>query len=277
MPRKLRRRSKTGIYHIILRGVNKQTIFQDDEDRSYFIEKLEKYSSKYKFKIYAYCLMDNHIHAVIDEKDEGIDRIVKRISASYVYYYNNKYERCGHLFQERYKSETVEEERYFFILIRYIHQNPIKAGIVNNVEDYKWSSYKEYISKPRLVDVKFYLEMIDNNECKAIEKYKDFMKERGQEECLEYSIKLTDVEAIKQIKQKCGDNIIEEIQRMSTEEQEKVVRYIKEIKGISIRQIVRITRNKLCNCKKITQGSCPLVFLTYSHHHLNTMYLGDLF
>ena len=243
MPRKARKRSNTGIYHIILRGINKQIIFQGNEDREYFIKKMTYYRKKIRFKVYAYCLMDNHIHIIIDEKNEGIDNIVKRISSSYVYYYNKKYERCGHLFQERYKSEPVEEERYFAVLVRYIHQNPVKAGIVKNAFQYRWSSYEEYLNKEKLIDCKFYLEMLDNNEEKARKKYKEFMNEKNKDECLEYdsNVGITDVEAIKEIKNRLGEEIIENINQMSIKEQKEVLKEIKKIKEIGIRQIVRIT------------------------------------
>ena len=93
---------------------------------------------------YAYCLMSNHFHLLIREREESISDTIKRIASSYVYYFNRKYRRDGHLFKERFKSEPVNDMAYFTTLLRYIHQNPVKAGIVENVKDYEYSSWGEY-------------------------------------------------------------------------------------------------------------------------------------
>ena len=240
MPRYARKKSKTGIYHVILRGVNKQLIFQDNEDRQIFTEKLKKY----KFKIYAYCLMDNHVHIMLEEKNEEIGTMIKKVSSSYVYYYNKKYERCGHLFQERYRSEVVEDDTYFCLLIKYIHQNPVKAKIVVNLGDYKWSSHEEYIKNSKIVDTKFYLEMLNKDIIKAREKYKEQMEEIEEIECLDYEVKnnrITDKEAIEKIKIAIGKNILKDIKCMNIKEQKEVLVRIKKIGGIGKRQTSRIT------------------------------------
>ena len=96
---------------------------------------------KYDFDIYAYCLMSNHIHLLIKEEKEPIEQIMKRIATRFVYWYNVKYQRVGHLFQDRFKSEPVENDAYFMTVIRYIHQNPLKAGLCKDISAYKYSSY----------------------------------------------------------------------------------------------------------------------------------------
>jgi len=133
LARRARVRSNTGIYHVMIRGINRQAIFEDDEDRIRFIDTLREYKDISKYEIYGYCLMDNHIHLLIKEIDESISLIIKRISSSYVHWYNTKYERLGHLFQERFRSEVVEDDGYFLTVLRYIHQNPVKAKIAENV------------------------------------------------------------------------------------------------------------------------------------------------
>ena len=112
MPRAARVKSKTGIYHIILRGINRQIIFEDEEDSLKFLQTLSEYKEKSKYEIYAYCLMGNHVHILIKEGKEELGIAMRRIGASYVYWYNWKYERNGHLFQDRYKSEAVEDDKY---------------------------------------------------------------------------------------------------------------------------------------------------------------------
>ena len=97
--------------------------------------------------IYAWCLMGNHVHLLIKEADEPIGDVMKRIASSYVYYYNNKYDRVGHLFQERFKSQPVDDWSYFLTLLRYIHQNPLKPHLVRDLKDYRWSSWNEYLGR----------------------------------------------------------------------------------------------------------------------------------
>ena len=145
MPRLPRQNSDSGIYHIMLRGINQQTIFEDDEDYFKFVETLENYKAISGYKLFAYCLMSNHIHILIKVEKEDLDLIMKRIAGRYVYWYNWKYYRKGHLFQDRFKSEPIEDDSYFLTVLRYIHQNPVKAGIVKSIDDYLFSSYNNYL------------------------------------------------------------------------------------------------------------------------------------
>ncbi|MFA1822252.1 transposase, partial [Virgibacillus oceani] len=153
MPRGPRKKSHSGIYHIMLRGINRQTIFEDDEDKTRFLETLKKYKAISKYQIYSFCLMDNHIHLLLKETEESLSEIIKRISSSYVYWYNMKYGRSGHLFQERFKSENEESTTFFLTVLRYIHQNPVKAGLVRNVFESRWTSVNEYIHRVQIVDI----------------------------------------------------------------------------------------------------------------------------
>ena len=113
MPRAARKKSNSGIYHIMLRGINRQQIFEDDEDNQRFIETLSKYKEECGYSIYAYCLMGNHLHILLKENQQDLTLIFKKIAGSYVYWYNWKYQRSGHLFQDRFKSEPVEDDNYF--------------------------------------------------------------------------------------------------------------------------------------------------------------------
>ena len=156
MPRLARESSGTGIYHVMMRGINHQNIFEEPEDYYQFLNTLDMMARSYEpdgtpsgrnYTLYAYCLMSNHIHLIIREREDNIGMAIKRIASSYVYYYNHKYSRDGHLFRERFKSEPVNDMAYFVILLRYIHQNPVKAGMVKEVKDYEFSSWHEYIDK----------------------------------------------------------------------------------------------------------------------------------
>ena len=161
MPRNARSKSESGIYHIMLRGINRKSIFEDREDCERFLATLERYKKICGYEIFAYCLMVNHIHILLKVGDEDVDLIMKRLAGSFVFWYNNKYERVGHLFQDRFRSEPVEDDTYFLTVLRYIHQNPVKAGIVDKPEKYIWSSYNEYINlKNELTDIEFGLSIL---------------------------------------------------------------------------------------------------------------------
>lgn len=237
MPRQARRKSESGIYHIMLRGINQQQIFEDEEDGFRFLETLSKYKEQCGYEIYAYCLMGNHIHILLKEGKENLTLVLKRIAGSYVYWYNWKYRRSGHLFQDRFKSESVEDDAYFLTVIRYIHQNPIKAGICKNIDGYKFSSYNEYINKPNLVNVDFCLGIIDK------EQFIEFNNEFNDDICLDIrdnDFRLTDDEALKIIWKICKCKSVSDFQKL-----DKIKRnyYIEKLykHGLSIRQISRLT------------------------------------
>ena len=144
MPRKARLKSRSNIYHVMLRGINRQTIFEDNGDRHYFLTVLKTCKELSGFKLYAFCLMSNHIHLLIETGDEPLVQIFKRIGGRYVGWYNHKYERVGHLFQDRFRSENVETDQYFMTVLRYILQNPMKAGMEDHPGTYRWSSFLAY-------------------------------------------------------------------------------------------------------------------------------------
>ena len=108
MPRTARKKSSTGIYHVMLRGINRQSIFEDDEDNEKFLQTIKDCKDVSEFELYGYCLMGNHVHLLLKEGKESLELVFKRIGARYVFWYNWKYRRCGHLFQDRFKSEAVE-------------------------------------------------------------------------------------------------------------------------------------------------------------------------
>ncbi len=150
MPRGQRKKSCTGIYHVTMRGVNRANIFNDREDFETFRNNLLHCKESSHTEIYAYCLMTNHIHLLIKEGDEELSHTFQRLGAGFVGWYNKKYERVGHLFQSRYFSDVVESDQYLLMVMRYIHQNPVKAGLVSRVLAYEWSSIHEYMGTSRI-------------------------------------------------------------------------------------------------------------------------------
>lgn len=153
MPRTARQHSDTGVYHVMMRGIDRRDIFVDDLDRGKFIKTLRAVAFPEDrdgnplppyCNIHAYCLMDNHIHLLIAEGTEGIGTVMKRIGVSYVSYYNKRHGHLGPLFHDRFRSEPVGDTGYFITLLRYIHQNPVQAEMVASPDQYRWSSWNEY-------------------------------------------------------------------------------------------------------------------------------------
>lgn len=160
MTRKLREKSLSGIYHVCFRGVNKQRIFEWPEDYEAMYRILNYVQirdskgdevEQPNFYLYAYCLMDNHVHLLIQpSNDLELGQVIKRITVAYARHFNNHYKRVGHLFQDRYKSEPVDDKEYFFELIRYIHNNPVKAQICYAPELYPHSSFCELTGRAKI-------------------------------------------------------------------------------------------------------------------------------
>jgi putative transposase len=247
MSRKARVRSKSGLYHIMSRGANRQEIFHDDEDCQRYLDIIKKYKMKSELRIYAWCLMNNHVHLVVKEGNEDISLTMKRIGVSYANYYNWKYQTIGHLFQDRFRSENVETDQYLLKVIRYNHQNPVKAGIVQQVVDWRWSSCRSYYyPNPEswdLVDTKFILNMFSSDSTKARELFKEFNERSNHDQCLDDRVpkrRVTDDEARQVIKTLLGEVELTQVKSLPGLERNEIIRKIKGIEGISHRQAARI-------------------------------------
>lgn len=246
MPRRAREKSESGIYHVILRGTNKQEIFHDEEDNLRFIETLERYKKISGIKIYGWCLMGNHLHLLIGQGKEELSVTMKRIGVSYAWYYNWKYKSTGHLFQDRYKSKTVDNDEYLLAVIRYIHQNPIKAGAVKKVADWKWSSCREYygyeVYPVGLLDSTLILGMFSENRENAIKKFVEFNEAECEIECLDdnWKERLTDEDAKAEIAEIIPLQEVVKIKSMPKAQRDALIKRIKAIEGISQRQVARI-------------------------------------
>lgn len=238
MPRKARKKSASVIYHVMLRGIDRQLIFEDAEDYERFLSILQECREISCFKLHAYCLMGNHVHILLKVQDDSLETIFKKIGGRYVYYYNVKYQRVGHLFQDRFKSEPVEDDAYFLTVLRYIHQNPVKAGLCSKVGDYPYSSFGEYLSDSAWVDTDFAFSMVARTD------FAKFNNEPNADSCLDIvtsarrAITDSQVQAIIQKVSHCGS--ITEFQGLDETKKERFIKRICE-KGASVRQISRLT------------------------------------
>ena len=133
-------------YHVIVRGNQRQDIFLDEQDRREFLERVKRYKKELGFVLYAYVLMSNHLHLLIETPEIPISKIMQRINLTYTQFFNKKYSTVGHIFQGRYKSFLCDREEYLLSLVRYLHLNPVRAKLVEHPQEYKWSSHRDYLS-----------------------------------------------------------------------------------------------------------------------------------
>jgi putative transposase len=172
-----------GIYHVIARGNNKEYIFKESIDKGYFIKQLKQTTEGMNYRIFGYILMDNHYHILIQTIDKKLQEIMHQINNKYSKYFNAKYKRVGHVFQGRYKATLVQDERYLIWVLRYIHQNPVQAGICRTVNGYKWSSdifYRKGIKG--FVNTNIVLSMLDADRNEAVKKYFELMAEKEEKD-----------------------------------------------------------------------------------------------
>ncbi len=223
---------------MILRGINKQRLFEDEEDYEKFLDVLEDYKIICGFELYAYCLMSNHVHLLLKTGTEPLEQIFRRIGARFVCWYNVKYQRAGHLFQDRYKSEPVEDDAYFLTVVRYIHQNPVKAGLCATPADYPYSSFPRYFDEKSIVDRGFMLELIGKEE------FLRYNNAQNEDHCLEISEtttrRMTEEDAERTTRRLSHCNNAAEFQALPVKERDSCLKRMLK-SGVSIRQASRIT------------------------------------
>lgn len=235
MARAAREISKNGLYHIVFRGVNRQSIFEEISDYEKLRNILIELKKEMKYEIYAYCFMSNHVHIILKERAMGdISLIMKRILTKYSRWYNIKYQRCGALIANRYKSKPIDVDEYFLSVVRYIHQNPIKAKLVDNLAEYQWSSYIDYIkNKQGLTDKELVLGMLTKEE--FIEFHK---KEEKSIFIVDDRVKITDDEIRRKILKNVGVDP-KLIGKMEKSRRNSILKTLKN--EYSIRQLERVT------------------------------------
>ena len=265
MPRKNREKSATGIYHVMLRGINRQDIFEDDEDYRRFITILRSTVDPHDDSnlplpplctIYAYCLMSNHVHLLIKERTENIGDSVKRIGVAYVRYFNGKYMRFGHLFQDRFQSEPVNDITYFSTLMRYIHQNPVKAGLVKDVREYRWSSWPEYegpgmnrgICSREAVIKRIGWQNLYEFVCMPVDNC-HILDINSRDKRCQSDTGIKDI-----IKEICGIEHPTDIQKLAKGQRDDILRQLC-LKGVKLRQLSRITGISYGTINRAKSGS----------------------
>jgi len=178
MPRKARVEVEGGLYHVITRGNNRRRIFDQPADYDKFLSLIAVQKKKLPFFLYAYCLMPNHAHLLIERQADSIGRIMHRVLTGYSHYYNRRYGRIGHLLQGRHRSILCQSDRYLAELVRYIHLNPVRARIVDKAEEYPYSSHRAYLGQQPagIVDVDPVLRHFGSKKKLAQESYLHFVE-----------------------------------------------------------------------------------------------------
>ncbi len=178
MARPLRIEYPGALYHITARGIDKKKIFSDDDDRNSFLDIIMKIVERYKCRLHSYCLMNNHYHLLLETPLGNLSKIMMQLNSIYSQYFNKKHNRVGHLFQGRYKSILVDKENYLLELSRYIVLNPVRAGIVKNPNEWKWSNYR-FTSlesdRPEFLTIEWILSQFGDEKRMAAKKYEEFI------------------------------------------------------------------------------------------------------
>ena len=245
MARQARRRSCSDYYHLIVRGIGRQVLFEEPKDYRYFLNLLRRNSADCGLSVCAYCLMENHVHLLVNDPDFCQSLFMKKIGICYASYYNRKYERTGHLFQDRFLSELIENEPALLNVFRYILNNPAKAGI-SAAASYEWSSFSEYAVSGSFVDTAIFQKLIGGRD-----RFRAFMNGEEidrQHECggadqdfLDFDSKRNDDRWAQGVicshLQGRSGTFLQTMDRM---ERNLVLRELKE-EGMSVRQIERLT------------------------------------
>jgi REP element-mobilizing transposase RayT len=191
LPRKPRLPSESGMYHIMTRGNEQKDIFRDDEDKSVLINILHQKRMKTNTAFSAICIMNNHLH-LLGKFDplSDLSTYMNKVNTSYASYYNKKFMRIGHVFQDRYKSEAIKNEQQFLACVRYIHNNPVKAEIVQKPGEYRWSSFTDYTSIPGmfhdLVDTQPVLSIFSLKNETALKEFKQYSSNKNLDTFMDY-------------------------------------------------------------------------------------------
>ena len=253
MPRAARIKCEYGYYHLTMRGVSKQIIFEERSDYIHFINLLKRFGSETNVRICAFCLMENHVHLLTHDPDDHVSLFMRKLGGGYSWYFNHKYERTGHLFQDRFGSVAIESEERLLAVFRYILNNPHKAGICS-ASEYEWSSYSRYGDPNSFVDTLVLKELLG-----SFQEYAEFINtdDEGQGDGSQY-VPMRDIgnrPLCPDISQKQSHDdewaktVIREtlhgqsgmvIRTYDWQKRNEILRELKT-KGLSLRQIERLT------------------------------------
>ncbi|MDO4405050.1 MAG: transposase [Atopobiaceae bacterium] len=236
MPRSVRPISRTGYYHVTCRGNGRQLLFEDDDDRRFYLRTLARCCAEENVSVLAWCVMDNHVHLLLYSEDGGLAAAMARINTRYAHHYSDRTGHVGHVFQGRYHSSPVETESHLLESVRYIHNNPEQAGICPAAE-YKWSSYAEYTGSPGICDTSIILAMLG-----GVKGFKEFCSKHPEEladenDEIRGAVDHTTLAVASEV---LGDQDPRALSTLPIEERNAAIGKLREA-GMSVRKIERLT------------------------------------
>ncbi len=246
MPRAPRAIAESGFYHVILRGNGKQIIFEDDADRRAFLDLLAKRAGDAGIHVLAWCLMENHVHLVLEDPTQTLSEMMQRLSGDYAQRFNRKSGRVGHVFENRFKSCPIENEAYLLQAIRYVHDNPENAGICPAAE-YPWSSYHEYVGQAEIADTRLVLEMLGGAE--GFGAYSQAEQRRAYR--FDRRARVPDDEMVDVARLALGELPVHEVKALPKAERDQRLLDLRDI-GLSVKQIERLTGIGTCTISRVT-------------------------
>ena len=271
MARKPRLHYLDAFYHVILRGNGGDDIFYSKADRSRFYLLLQEGVERYGHRIHAFCLMTNHVHLVIQVGEVPLSRIIQNVSFRYTRYLNRRRKRIGHLFQGRYKALLIDADSYLLELARYIHNNPIRAGLAKTPADYLWSSHRAYVGRESIswLTTDWVLSQFGKREKKARQKFDDFCnKGKGEERRKEFHSGTFEGRIL-------GDDRFSENVLAMAEEKYAVVQDVKEIVDV-VCKAYRINEQAIVAQGKQQPGAEARAVASYLVQDAEGLLLTDL-
>lgn len=244
MATKPRERSMSGFYHVFHRGVSLFDIFEDNEDREFYLERLVQYASETGVEIHAWCLMSNHTHLLLRADRERLSEMMRKLGSVYARFFNRRHGRSGPLFEGRFGSVCVETDAQLLSVVRYIHRNPVHHGGHALMEGYRWSSYNEYASSsPKTCEIDFTLDLFG-----GVAQLVGFHKEeRDRERHLDIGTvgPMSDDEARVRADQALADAgfdiNVSKIGSLPRKMRDRAIACVKRVVGCSFRQLQRLT------------------------------------
>ena len=236
MPRQPRALSENGFYHVIIRGSGKQLLFEDNDDYLTYLSYLDAIAPRHEMRLLAWCLMSNHVHLLLDDACNTLSLFVHDLSTAYAVYFNTKYGRTGPVFDGRFRSVPVESDRQLLSAVRYIHANPVKAGIAT-LDGYTWSSYTDYLSEsPVRTSTEMVLELTGGAE--------GFRKLSFDCDCSSYhfrdAVRPSDTEAVSLARDVMGGQDPKSVRSLEKTARNRALRQLRGT-GLTIKQVARLT------------------------------------
>lgn len=242
MPKTARQASETNIYHVTARGVGKRRIFEDDGDRQRLLDSIVRFKDKRGVSVIAWAFMENHLHLLVSASLADLGSFMGSLLTSYSQAFNGKHGHVGHVFQGRYHSEPVESDSHLLEVVRYIHQNPLSSGI-SSLEDYRWSSYRQYLGEAGICDTSMVLHQFPSAE--SFKAFHDCKADQAIVYLDGYHPRIDDAQAAKIAESIFGPYFSDRIASMAKDERDGAVRrlYLAGLSGAQIARLLGLGRN----------------------------------